>query len=327
MEVNADVLETPEIWPTALQLLEELDTVTDDLLSPQQHRILETLYYHIQEVLDIPEDALGALRLSNDLRAASKLLSPQQQRILVDHYYQVQEARKRAANQLRYAKEEPNEWVAFMALTLLRLEKLVAGGLDIASNQQAVSRWAKEQVGIGSVLAAGLAAHIDITKTPSVSALWSLAGLNPDAVWAKGELRPWNSKLKNLRWKIGDSFMKFHNHKDCIYGHLYAARKQLEVQRNAAGLFREQAEKTLATRNIRDKATRAIYEAGQLPAGRLELRAERVAVKRFLAHYWSVAYYEHYGKIPPRPYILAAQPGIHTHYVPPPGYENILVYP
>ena len=327
MEIDPDVLETPDIWPAALRLLHELEEVADDLLSPQKHRILETLYYHIQEVLGIPEDALGALRLSKDLRAAAKLLPPQQQRILVDQYYQVQEARKRAANQLRHAKEEPNEWLMFMALALVRLEKLVAGGLDIASNQQAVSRWAKEQVGIGPVLAAGLAAYIDITKTPSVSALWSLAGLNPDAVWAKGELRPWNQKLKNLRWKIGDSFMKFHNHERCTYGHLYAARKQLEVQRNADGLFREQAEKTLANRNIRDKATRAIYEAGQLPAGRLELRAERVAVKRFLAHYWSVAYYEHYGKIPPPPYILAAQPGIHTHYVPPPGYEDIFVYP
>jgi Transposase IS116/IS110/IS902 family len=279
------------------------------------------------DALETPEEWIGALRLSRDLREAGRLLSPKQQRILVDLYYQIQDNRKATANQLRAAHEEPNAWITFMTTFMQRMEKLAAGGLDIASNQQAVSLWAKSIFGIGPVLAAGLAAYIDITRTPSVSALWSLAGLNPNAVWQKGEKRPWNAQLKVLRWKIGDSFMKFHNHPDCFYGHIYAARKVLEVERNAAFLFRDQAEKTLANRRIKDKATRAIYEAGQLPAGRLELRAERVAVKLFLSHYWEVAYYEHYHTLPRSPYILAKEPGLHRHYVPPLGYETIFTAP
>jgi LAGLIDADG-like domain len=689
------------------------------------------------DALETPEEWIGALRLSRDLREAGRLLSPKQQRLLVDLYYQIQDNRKATANQLRAAHEEPNAWITFLTSFMQRMEKLAAGGLDIASNQQAVSLWAKSIFGIGPVIAAGLAAYIDITRTPSVSGLWSLCGLNPTAVWEKGSKRPWNAQLKvlcvlpdqrvttrrghipmqsvmvgdevlthtgqwkpvtdvyvnaytgpafqlraygranqgawvtaghpvytreraviyyvdtatgrarwkrgdqrrarriaraqqmrdlreqgltlraiadicgvseacvsvNVRylanvlgqrpvgwravedvevgwdifapvisahpqdvvldfsnragllyqgetvrsagnrakavpvcvrvdttvarliglylaeghsslrkqviwsfhikerpyqtfvqeslqqiwglstsvydneagqstqvtcsstlladafaewfgtgahskhmptawleilgdeeamalidglmegdgytspegartlttvsqtlayqvqelarrlgflasinrhqdvykvrlqartitaewtptgtwhavqsrrtrfyegpvynlevaddhsytvegtiwhncWKIGDSFMKFHNNPNCFYGHIYAARKQLEVERNAAFLFRDQAEKTLANRRIQDKATRAIYEAGQLPAGRLELRARRVAVKLFLSHYWEVAFYEHYHTLPRSPYILAKEPGLHRHYVPPPGYETIFV--
>ena len=279
------------------------------------------------ESVETPEAWLGEARLSRDLRDAARALSPKQQRLLVNLYYQIQDTRKTTADQLRAAQEEPNGWIAFLTTYMQRMEKLAAGGLDIASQQQAVSRWAKSIVGIGPVLAAGLAAYIDITKTPTVSALWSLAGLNPTAVWAKGEKRPWNAQLKVLCWKIGDSFCKFHNHEGCVYGHLYAARKQLEVERDAAGRFGGQAEKTLAQRAIKDKATRAIYEAGHLPAGRLELRARRVAVKMFLSHYWQVAYWEQYHELPRGPYIHAAQPGIHTHYMAPPGYETVLVWP
>lgn len=276
---------------------------------------------------ETPEDWIGAMRLSRDLREAARLISPKQQRILVDLYYQIQDNRKATANQLRAAHEEPNAWVTFLTTFMQRMEKLAAGGLDIASNQQTVSLWAKAQIGIGPVLAAGLAAYIDITKTPTVSALWSFAGLDPTYHWGRGEKRRYNASLKVLQWKIGDSFCKFHNHKDCFYGHIYAARKIQEVERNEAGRFAEQAEKTLANRAIKDKATRVIYESGKLPAGRLELRARRVAVKLFLSHYWQVAYYEHYHTLPRGPYINTKEPLMHSHYIAPPGYEAVFVWP
>jgi hypothetical protein len=277
------------------------------------------------DTLETPDEWYAAMRLTRDLREAARLLSPQQQRILVDLYYQVQEARKRTANQLRQAQQEPNAWITFMLTFLQRMEKLVAGALDIASNQQAVSLWAKSIYGVGPVIAAGLAAYVDITKTPRVSSLWSLAGLNPMARWQRGEKRPWNARLKTLAWKIGDSFTKFHNRDECFYGHIYAARKQLEVARNEAGRFRDQARQALAERAIKDPATRAIYAAGKLPAGRLELRARRVAVKNFLSHYWEVAYFEHYGRVPPLPYIVLNDPEAHGHYVCAPGYEDRIV--
>jgi hypothetical protein len=138
--------------------------------------------------------------------------------------------------------------------------------------------------------------------------------------------RPWNAKLKVLCWKIGDSFCKFHNHDDCLYGHVYAARKKHEVRRNEAGLNRETAEKTLVDRVIKDVKTRARYEAGYLPDGRLARSSRRVAIKLFLSHYWSVAYWEQYHTLPPKPFVLAAQGELHTRYIPPAGYEEVFRY-
>src|SRR5262245_19818712 len=189
-----------------------------------------------QEEYESARELLRLPRLTKDLRDAARLLTAKQQRYLVDQYYQIQDVRKRRATHTRaaLAEPEPNEWITSLTGYVTRLEKLIAGALHVATDQTAVSRWAKAQVGIGPVLTAGLAAYINIEITPSVSALWSLAGQNPTAVWEKGQKRPWNARFKELCWKIGDSFCKFHNHERCLYGHLYAARKQLEVERNEA---------------------------------------------------------------------------------------------
>ena len=302
------------------------------------------------------ESLEGVIRLTRDLRQAAQELTPKQLRILVDLYYQIQQSRMRAANQLRHAKEEPNAWVNMLSRYMERMEKVVGGGLLVAADDQAVGRWALSIIGVGPVLAGALQAYIDITKTPTVSGLWALAGLDPTAVWAKGQKRPWNANLKVVRWKLSDSFVKQRGREGCLYGQVYAARKVLEVQRNDAGRFVALAEKTLSDRAMKDAATKAWYAgcypagttaaagaldqakrdvyltrvrlpAGEgqpmLPLGRLELRARRVAVKLFLCHYFEVAYYEHYKKLPTLPYILNKEPEVHTHYIPPPGYEDI----
>jgi hypothetical protein len=266
------------------------------------------------------EEMLAKTRLSRDMRAASRLLSPAQQRMLVDLYYQLQDDRKRAFNQLRASQEEPNEFVTMLSAFLLRLEKTIVSALDEATDVSPRDRWAKQHTGMGPVLTAGLAAYIDITKTPSVSCLWALAGLNPDQKWEKGQKRPWNAKLKVLRWKISDSFKKLHNHPKCIYGQLYAERKLLELERNERGDFQEQAERTLATVRIVAPETRAWYEQGKLPPGRLDLRAMRYSVKRFLSHYFHVAWEVHYGTDVPLPYVFVAPDTRHTHYIPPYGW-------
>jgi len=307
------------------------------------------------------ESLEGVIRLTRDLRAAARELSPKQLRIMVDMYYQIQESRKRAHNQLRAAKEEPNTWFDMMSKYMERMEKVVAGALDIATSQTDVGKWAKAQVGVGPVLAGALQAYINIDTTPSISGLWSLAGQNPTAVWAKGEKRPWNARLKVVCWKLGDSFVKFHNKDECLYGHIYAKRKPREVQRNDQGMHVALAEKSLAERQIKDVATRAWYEGrypagttaealkhttlperekflnsvrlkpgeGQamLPLGRIELRARRIAVKLFLGHYFQVAYYHRYNKLPAPPYIQAKEPELHSHYIAPPGYEDIFIWP
>lgn len=130
--------------------------------------------------------------------------------------------------------------------------------------------------------------------------------------------RPYNAKLKVLCWKIGDSFVKQSSRESDIYGHVYRERKELEVKRDAEGYNEPAAKETLEKRRINDAETRKIYESGRLPAGRLDLRARRYAVKLFLSHYQWVAYESTYNTKPPMPYII--QHGGHTDFIAPPNW-------
>jgi hypothetical protein len=368
---------------------------------------------------DTVDSSVAMIRLSRDLKDAAGLMSPVQQRVFVDLYYQIQENRKRAFNQLRAAEQEPNAFVTMFAAYLMRLEKTIVSALDASTEQSAVSRWAKSLHGVGPILAAGFAAHIDITRTPSAAALQRFAGIDPTLKWYGAEesrrivtalvnehkddkdfevesllaelaeiihykpetlirlvtrakdvaktvkltqdmlikvisKRPWNARLKVLQWKFSSSMNKFHNHPKCYYGHIYAARKIQEITRNDAGANIAQAQEALDTRKFSDANVLAWYQGcypagttakatsisgtverdqylrsvklppgqGQQmhPLGRLELRARRYCSKRFLCHYWEVAFEDHYKKEAPLPYILVAQPELHTKYEPPPGW-------
>jgi hypothetical protein len=227
-------------------------------------------------------------------------------RYLVDTYYQLQEFRKASANQARAltTSEEPHETVAFFAGQFGTLERQVQGALDAYSKGDPLGQWLRAVKGIGPVIAAGLLAHIDWT-VPTAGNIWRFAGLDPSVTWRKGERRPWNASLKTLCWKIGDSFVKFSGHDDCYYGQLYRQRKEYELERDVTGGNADAAKRTLEERTIRDAATRTVYESGHLPAGRLDLRARRWAVKLFLAHAWEEGYRMATGNEPPAPYPIA----------------------
>ena len=112
--------------------------------------------------------------------------------------------------------------------------------------------------------------------------------------------------------------MKFHNWPDCFYGKVYEQRKELEMERNAAGRFAETAQRTLAEKDwSRDTATKRVYEEGRLPDGRIDLRARRYAVKLFLSHLHEVMFWERFKTPTPAPYVI----GIlgHIDYIPPPN--------
>jgi len=256
-------------------------------------------------------DIESVKRLSRDLITAIKdktlVMTRGDIRYLVDVYYQLQEFRKAAYSQegAADAQAEPKNLVEWMAQQLEILEGQVRRALDAWTSTDPVSKWAKSIHGIGPVLSAGLSAHIDIERAPTVGHIWSFAGLNPKMVWEKGQKRPYNARLKVLCWKIGDSFVKQHNNPKCAYGRVYAERKALEVSRNDGGLLKEQAAATLEAKKITDKATRARYEEGRLPDGRIDLRARRYAVKLFLSHWHDVSYRERYGVAPPLPYPIA----------------------
>jgi hypothetical protein len=282
-------------------------------------------------------------KLPKDLAKAAATLGPTEVRYLVDSYYQLQDFRKASANQTRALSEseEPHDTVMFFQGQFGTVEDQIKKALDNYSLADPMGQWSRKHVGIGPVIAAGLSAHIDITKAPTVGHIWRFAGLDPTVKWAKGQKRPWNADLKVLCWKIGDSFVKFSGRDDCFYGHLYKKRKIYEVERDVKvqvvpkgiyvngegeGVFTLDGEnftayflgekwlyggnakaayETLKTKNIKDKATREIYENGNLPPGRLDLRARRYAVKLFLAHWHGHSYKLHYGKEPPLPYPIA----------------------
>lgn len=257
-------------------------------------------------------------RLSRDLRNAAKTLSTAEARFLVDAYYTMQEDRKRSDNQVRAMSEsrEPSTVLQWFASQSATLEGQIKGALDKYSAANPVGEWARAQVGIGPVIAAGLLAHIDITRAPTAGHIWRFAGLDPTSKWEKGQRRPWNADLKVLCWKMGESFVKVCNREEAVYGKFYVQRKQLETERNDRKEFAEQAAAILEKKNI-GKTTDAYkaYSIGMLPPAHIHARAKRYAVKMFLSHYHHVAYENHYGEAPPKPFAIA-QLG-HAHYMPP----------
>lgn len=273
--------------------------------------------------------------LEKDVKKAAATLGRNEARVLVDTYYQLQDFRIASTNQVRSilkaqeeTSEEPHETLAFFGDQFKTLEKQIQSALDHYSSSLALGVWAREHIGIGPVIAAGLLAHIDVTKAPSASSVWRFAGYAPGQKKQKGVKRDWNADLKVLCWKMGDSFVKFSGREDCFYGKLYRNRKEFELIRDAQvqGPFKTKeglpaleaveiagwwfqggnstaAAETLATTNFQDKATIERYQSGKLPDGRLDMRARRYAVKRFLLHYWEAAYWLQYGTEPPHPYV------------------------
>lgn len=257
------------------------------------------------------------------LRDIAQSLDAASARWLVDYYYAVQDYRIQAAGQARAVTQEaddaPSLLVSELSQRMHDTETLIRYGLHKYAESSTPGQWALSITGIGPVIAAGLLAHIDIEKAPTVGHIWRFAGLDPTVRWGKGEKRPWNASLKVLCWKIGDSFVKNKGRESDVYGKVYAARKDQEIERNDAGAFADQAARSLEERTIRDKDLRATYEAGKLPAGRLDLRARRYAVKLFLSHFHHVAYVcANEGELPPKPYVLSH--GNHAHFIGPPNW-------
>lgn len=261
--------------------------------------------------------------MHNDLREATRSLSDKEARYLVHAYYQTQENRKRSAHQERKLVEanEPHTIMPWLVHVDMNLEAMLQNALGNYANTTVVGRWSRSIVGIGPVLAAGVLAHCGgyIEHMQTVGQLWRFAGLDPTTKWEKGKKRPWNADLKVIAWKIGESFVYVSNHKDDVYGHIYAERKILEQERNEAGLFADQAANALAAKRYKaDTVAYQWYAKGKLPPAHIHARATRYAAKLYLSHWHHVAYEAHHGVPPPKPYILT-QPG-HAHYVAPPHW-------
>lgn len=259
-------------------------------------------------------------KLTKDEKAAAKITNRNEARFLVDAYYAMQHNRIRADGQVRAMSKDGDphavvQWLADMNRTL---EDQIRIALDAYSGSHRAGQWMRAQKGIGPVIAAGFLAHLDITKAQTAGAFWSFAGLDPRAVWSKGEKRPWNADLKLLCWKLGESFVKVSGAEDAFYGRIYKERKALEIANNDAGLYAEQARAKLEKFKIgKDTDAYAAYAQGKLPPAHLHARAKRYAVKLFLAHLHHVMWVEQYGTEPPLPYAIAFLN--HAHVIKPPG--------
>lgn len=295
--------------------------------------------------------------MSRDLIKAATSLSDMEVRFMVDYYYVCQEDRKRANNQVRAltANGEPSVFVNYLADQARIVENQVKRALDKYTLDHEVGEWIRNLYGFGPVITAGLLCHIDITKAPTAGHIWSFAGMVPGQVWGKGQKRPWNAKLKKLLWLAGQCMMKFSNHPDCYYGHIYKEAKAYYVRKNESGAYADQAFEDLKN-NKYSKADGRInklleegiedvsdvvglendepdfsenkekkesftspnfyLQQGKLPPGQIDARARRYAVKLFISHLHEVWYKKHYNEAPPKPYAIAFLQ--HAHYVPPP---------
>lgn len=128
---------------------------------------------------------------------------------------------------------------------------------------------------------------------------------------------PFNKDLAVLCWKIGDSFMKRSGNENSLYGRLYRERKALEIQRNNAGMYADQAKIQLESKNYSKGTT--TYEAlsqGKLSDAQINERAKRWAVKLFISHMYEIMYMDYYKEKPPIYYTLAKDPE-HNKYIGP----------
>jgi len=263
-------------------------------------------------------------KLTKDLREASITLSIDEVRFLVDAYYTMQEDRIRAFHQVRTLSEgnEPHAVVGWLGQQTESLENQIKRALHEYAKHDPIGEWMLGLTGIGPVLSAGFLAHIDITKAPTVGHIWRFAGLDPTVRWEKKTKRPWNARLKVICWKLGESFVKTSNNENSVYGPIYKQRKEQETEKNERGEFAEQAAGILREKKIGEKTDAyKSYIQGKLPPAHIHARATRFAVKLFLAHFHLMAYFNHYGVLPPKPYAMEHLGHVHIMY--PPNIENM----
>lgn len=258
---------------------------------------------------------------SEILLLAKNLTNPEA-RFLVANYYTSQEMRKRGDMQLRHLGDggaAPSQRLLdYMAGAFADIEARVAKGLKIFAESSPVGRWCMTNLGVGPVITAGLLAHIDIERAPTVGHIWSFTGLNPHQEWRTGEKRPYNPDLKQICYHMGECFKRVSGNPAAFYGQIYREQKEKVVARNEAGGNAERA-KTYFTKSAEVKRTLA---KGKLPAGNLDRQACNYAAKIFLSHFHAVLHWDKYGTSAPLPYSIAMLNHVHMINIP-----NVEMFP
>lgn len=243
-------------------------------------------------------------KLSKDMRAAASTMTRNEARYLISQYLTMQNNRKAADQKAGKMEErnkgEPHAVLGWISDNAYALERQILSALEEFARSQTMGRWALEIDGVGPIIAAGLLAHIDIEKCPTVGHIWAFAGLDPSKKWEKGQKRPHNAALKQICYYFGESMIKCTK---CPYRQIYDERKAYESGKNEAGDYAVQAEAVLKA--IPTHAQKAIYKIGKLPPGHIHARAKRYTIKQFLSDWHAQAYQDHFKKEPPKPYPIA----------------------
>lgn len=260
-----------------------------------------------------PNYVLEALqKLKRDLRKAAKDLSSEEIRYIVSTYYTIQNYRIKSSNQVRQLGDagQPIALLEWIFSSISGLENEVKKWMMAYADYTYVGQWALSITGIGPVIAAGLLANLDVTKSTNISKFWAFAGFDPTKKWERGQKRPWNAQLKVLGYKAGESFVKVQNNPSDVYGKLFRERKALYTARNEQGLYAERSAQILTERRIgKDTQAYEHYSSGHLPPAHIHAMARRWAVKIFLSHLWVIAYEDHYKMRAPDPWILTPMGG------------------
>lgn len=288
-------------------------------------------------------------------KKASSKISDSEVRCLVSCYYISQEDRKRFYNQERTLGDvrekftSENAFLVTLAERAFDTEKEILNVLDDYTKEHQIGKWIRSVHGLGPVLAAGILAYIDITKVNHAGSIWVYAGINAEAKWKKGEKRPWNQFLKNLSWKIGESFNKSQNNEKSYYGKILKDRKVYEWDKNLKGEYKEQAIKILKEKVFSQETNAYQWYSAQyntaimnekkewkgivdsdkgecfpmLPPAHIVSRVKRYTVKRFYSDLYVVWHETHYKKKAPLPYVIVSPKfPEHTTVVKPFNYES-----
>lgn len=286
------------------------------------------------KTLTVKEKVELVEKLNKDIKNASLTLNDNEARYLVDMYYTVQNYRIASQAQIRSINQaadengteaEPHEVLALFLGNFEQTEKNIVKVLECFVKSKPIGRWLLDITGIGPVIAAGLIAHIDISKVQTAGQIWAFAGLDPTKEWKKGQVRPWNAKLKVVCWKAGQSFIKVSSNDKDIYGHIYKEKKDFYNKKNEEGGFAERAAEILKSKKF-GKETEAYkaYSEGKLPKGHIDSMAQRFAVKIFLSHLFTVWYKMYHGEMPPKPFAISILG--HAHEIKPPAIDDLQKY-
>ena len=227
---------------------------------------------------------------------------------LVREYYIAQENRIRANAQMRALADEaqPTFMLEYLSAHGKKTEALITRILDAWTEEDQVTAWARQFIGVGPVIAAGFRARINFAVLYPSQVL-QFCGITKAAVKKRGQKLNYCADLKRLAYLLANSFEKCGakaapDDPRNFYWALLQEERRKGRMANEAGKFSRQAAEKLAKAKAASKEARATWGQGKLTDSHLRMRALRKVEQVFLTHLHEVGHYHETGKLPPLPW-------------------------